>query len=66
MEAIASTRSIITETTARTITAGFVARSLHDIRAGGAFHKGAVGATTTDVTDTPHMLIGVPRCSIKR
>jgi len=60
LEALADTRGVVAETTARAIAAEVVALTEEDVSARGAFFKGAVGTTGAKVANTADMLGSIP------
>ena len=60
-EALADTRGVIASSTTRAVTSLGVTVSLENISTGRALHQRTVRATTTQITHTSDVLLGVPR-----
>jgi hypothetical protein len=61
VEARACSGGIIAKSAARAVTSSLISESLHDITARGAFNKGAIRTTASNITNTSDVLLGVPR-----
>lgn len=64
VEAVADAITVVAETSAGAIAAGFIAVSLENIRTRGAFVKGAVRTSASKVTDAANLLLSVPGSSV--
>ena len=64
VKACASTGGIIAQSAARAVTSSLISESLHDIRARGAFNKGAIRTTASNITNTSDVLLRVPRGAV--
>jgi hypothetical protein len=60
-EALADSRGVVTGSTTGAIASLSISVSLKHIRAGGALHKGTIGATAAKIANTSYMLVGIPR-----
>jgi len=60
VEALADTAGVVAQTSAGAVSAGLVTEPLHHIRTGGALNERAIRSTTTQITNTSHVLLGIP------
>jgi len=63
-EARASALCVITQASARAVSAGFVAVAVNGVLAGGAFLQVARGSAVAGVAEAAHVLHGVPRLGV--